>query len=124
MGSTANKQGRVIGENLCGGQSIFRGVLTSAVVRVMEQNVGKTGITAREAQELGMDYVSVVAVGLDKPHYMPEAEYITIKLLANPATRKVLGIQAVGKGDVAKRLDVAAAVLTLGGTIDDLSPST
>ena len=120
MGSTANKHGRIIGENLFGGTAQFKGVLNTAIVKVMDMNVGKTGITEREAQELGLDYMTVVSAGHDKPHYMEGAKIIAIKLIADPKTRKILGMQSVGEGDVAKRIDVVASVLTLGGTIDDL----
>lgn len=120
MGSTANKHGRVIGENLCGGHAAFKGILTTAVVQIHSLNVGKTGLTEREAREIGYDYVTATVAGHDKPHYMPGAKPITVKLIAEASTGKVLGMQAVGEGEVAKRVDVAATLLTLGGTIEDL----
>lgn len=120
MGSTANKQGRVIGDNICDGDEVFRGVLNTVVVKVMALNVGKTGLSEREAKDLGYDYITVMVSGHDKPHYMPGAKLITIKLIVDVATRKLLGMQAVGEGEVAKRVDVAASVLTLGGTIQDM----
>lgn len=120
MGSTANKHGRVIGENLCGSHVKFRGVLNTVVVKVHGLNIGKTGLTEKDAKELGYEYITAMVAGHDKPHYMPGAQVITVKLIVDAASRKVLGIQAVGQGDVAKRVDVAATVLTLGGTIDDL----
>jgi len=120
MGSTANKQGRIIGENVCGGRVKFKGILNTVIVKVLDLNVGKTGITEREAKELGYDYISVISAGHDKPHYMENARLITIKLIADAKTRKILGVQVVGEGDVAKRIDVVASVLTLGGTVEDL----
>ena len=101
MGSTANKHGRIIGENLTGGRLQFKGVLNTVIVKVIDLNVGKTGITEREAKELRYDYITVVTAGHDKPHYMQDANLMTVKLIADAKTRKVLGIQAVGKGDVA-----------------------
>lgn len=121
MGSTANKHGRVIGENICNGNTYkFRGVLNTVVVKVMDLNVGKTGITEREAKELGLDYVTAIVGGHDKPHYMPGAHIITIKLIADPKTGKILGAQAFGEGEIAKRIDIIATAITLGGTINDL----
>ena len=120
MGSIANKHGRVIGENICGGKVKFRGVLGTSVVKVLDLNVGKTGLTEREVKDLGYEYITVVTSGHDKPHYMPDANFITIKLIVDTKTRKVLGVQAVGEGEVAKRIDVVSAVLTLNGTVDDL----
>ncbi|MHC1758959.1 MAG: FAD-dependent oxidoreductase [Negativicutes bacterium] len=120
MGSTANKQGRVIGDNIGGGDEVFRGVLNTVVVKVMALNVGKTGLSERDAKDLGYEYITVMVSGHDKPHYMPGAKLITVKLIVDVPTRKLLGMQAVGEGEVAKRVDVAASVLTLGGTIQDL----
>jgi len=120
MGSTANKHGRIIGENLCGGSSKFRGVLNTVAVRVLGLNVGKTGLTEADAKRLGYDYITVMTAGHDKPHYMAGAKVISIKLIVDVNTRKVLGMQAVGEGDVSKRVDVVATTLLFGGTIDDL----
>jgi NADPH-dependent 2,4-dienoyl-CoA reductase/sulfur reductase-like enzyme/rhodanese-related sulfurtransferase len=121
MGSLANRHGRIIGENLCGAERQFRGVLNTVIVKVLDMNVGKTGITEREAKELGYDYVTVITAGHDKPHYMEDAKIIAIKLIADVKTRKILGVQACGQGEIAKRIDVVAALLTVGGTIDDVT---
>lgn len=120
MGSTANKHGRVIGENLCGAHVKFKGVLNTVVVKVHDLNVGKTGLTEHEAKALGYQYITAMVAGHDRPHYMPGAKIITLKLIVAADSRKVLGLQAVGEGDVAKRVDVVATALTLDSTIDDL----
>ena len=120
MGSTANKHGRVIGENIAGKRVKFRGVLNTVAVKVLELNVGKTGLTEREAKELGYQYVTAMVAGPDKPHYMPGSKPITLKLIAETDSGKLLGAQAFGQGDVTKRIDVIAAALTMGATIDDL----
>lgn len=120
MGSTANKHGRVIGENICGGMAKFRGVLGTVVVKVLDYNVGKVGLTEREAKELGYEYMTVMTGGHDRPHYMPDARLMTVKLLFDPKTRRLLGAQSFGEGDIAKRIDVLATAITLGATIDDL----
>ena len=120
MGSTANKHGRIIGENLCGGNVKFRGVLNTVAVKVLDLNVGKTGLTEADAKRLGYDYITTMTAGHDKPHYMPGAKLISVKLIVDVQTRKVLGMQAVGEGDVSKRVDVVATTLLFGGTIDDL----
>lgn len=120
MGSTANKHGRIIGENITGKRVKFRGVLNTVAVKVMGLNVGKTGLTEREVSELGYQYVTAMVAGPDKPHYMPSSKPITIKLIVEAGNRKLLGAQAFGEGEVAKRIDVVAAALTMGATIDDL----
>jgi NADPH-dependent 2,4-dienoyl-CoA reductase/sulfur reductase-like enzyme/rhodanese-related sulfurtransferase len=120
MGSTANKHGRVIAENICGGNAVFRGVTGTSIAKVLDMSIGKSGLTEREAEQAGYDYITVVTVGNDKPHYMKTAKPVTIKLIAEAATRRLLGVQAAGEGDVAKRIDVAAAVLARGGRVEDL----
>ena len=120
MGSTANKHGRVIGDNLCGLKVKFRGVLNTAVVRLMDLNIGKVGLTEREAKQLGYDYVTATVSGRDKPHYMPESGRLTSKLIVHAQTRQVLGAQILGDGRVDKRIDVIAAVLNFAGTVDDV----
>lgn len=120
MGSTANKHGRVIGSNLCGQKMKFRGVLNTAVVRLMDLNIGKTGLTEREAKQLGYDYVTATVSGHDKPHYMPQPGRLTSKLVVNAQNRQVLGVQILGDGQVDKRIDVIASVLNFAGTVDDL----
>lgn len=120
MGSVANKHGRIIGENICGGECRFRGVLSSVIVKVFDMNVGKVGLSEREAIATNRNYVTAIVTAFDKLHYMPDARPLTIKLLADRTTRKVIGAQAYGKGDIAKRLDVVAMALTLGGSVDDL----
>ncbi len=121
MGSTANKHGRIIGENLTGGDEKFRGVLGTVAVKVLDLNVGKTGLTERDAKRLGYDYVTAMVGGHDRPHYMPDAKLITVKLVAEATTGRVLGAQAFGEGEVVKRIDVIATAITLGGTVGDLS---
>ena len=121
LGSIANKHGRIIGENICGYRVAFRGVLNTVIVKVMDLSVGKVGLNEQEAKTNGYNYITVTIRDYDRPHYMPEAKIITLKLIADAKTRKVLGAQAFGEGEIAKRIDVIAATLTLGGTIDDLS---
>ncbi|MBP2641866.1 MAG: CoA-disulfide reductase [Firmicutes bacterium] len=120
MGSTANKHGRIIGENLCGGNAAFRGVLNTVIVKVMDLSVGKVGLNEQNAKDNGYEYISVMVGGHDRPHYMPDAKLMTLKLIVDAKTRKVLGAQAFGEGEIAKRIDIIAATITLGGTIDDL----
>ena len=69
---------------------------------MLRLNAGKTGLTERDAKDLGYDFLSVIVAGHDKPHYMPEAKVITVKLIIDVNSRKVLGVQAVGEGEVAK----------------------
>ena len=120
MGSTANKHGRVIADNICGAQRKYPGVLGTAVCRFFAQEAGATGLNERTAQQAGIDFASVVVPGSDRLGYMPGVGRIVLKLLAEKSSGRVLGAQAVG-ASVAKRIDTLAAAISLGATLDDLS---
>ena len=121
LGSTANKHGRTIANHIAGCQTPFPGINGTGVVKAFDYTVGRTGLTETMAKRLGIDYVSIVWGGPDRPHYMKNARYFLIKMLADRRDRKVLGVQVAGAGDGAKRLDVAAGTLYYGGTLEDLS---
>jgi NADPH-dependent 2,4-dienoyl-CoA reductase/sulfur reductase-like enzyme/rhodanese-related sulfurtransferase len=120
MGSVANKHGRVIGENLADGCSTFRGVLGTVIVKVLDWNVGKVGLTEKEAKKHGYNYVAATVAGYDKPHYYPDSTLMSVKLIVDIDTGKVLGAQAYGGGDVSKRIDIFATTMTMGGTVHDM----
>lgn len=121
LGSTANKHGRTIANHIAGRQTPFPGINGTGVVKAFDYTMGRTGFTEAMAQRLGIDYESIVWGGPDRPHYMKNARYFLIKMLASRRDRKVLGVQVVGAGDGAKRLDVAASTLYYGGTLEDLA---
>lgn len=121
LGSTANKQGRVAGINAAGGASTFSGVLGTAIVKVFEMNAGKTGLTETEARSLGYQVETVLAPAPDRAHFFPGAKPIALKLVADKATGRVLGLQAVGLGAVDKRIDAAVSAITFGATADQLA---
>jgi len=121
LGSTANKQGRVAAVNICGGNDTFPGVLGSTVCKVFDYCVARTGLTETAARESGFDVVTAYAPAPDKAHFMPEAKSLFLKLVVDPKTRKLLGAQANGPGEGAKRVDVAAMAITSGMTVDQLA---
>jgi NADPH-dependent 2,4-dienoyl-CoA reductase/sulfur reductase-like enzyme/rhodanese-related sulfurtransferase len=121
MGSTANKQGRVAAINICGGEDRFPGIVGSAVCRVFDLCVARTGLTEAAARQHGYQTTTVLVPDADQPHYMPTAKPIIIKLVVDSRTRKLLGAQAVGPGAGDKRMDVAAMAITAGMTVDQLS---
>jgi len=121
LGSTASKQGRVAAINLCGGAEAFPGVLGTTVCKVFDFTVARTGLTERRAKQLGYPVVTAVAPGIDRAHFMPHAAMIVVKLIADARTRRLLGVQAVGPGEAAKRVDVAVAALSAGMTLDQVS---
>ncbi|MDD3801658.1 MAG: FAD-dependent oxidoreductase [Desulfuromonas thiophila] len=121
LGSTANKQGRVVANNLAGQTEAFAGILGSLAVKVFDLNVGRTGLSAEDAQLIGLEPVSLVTASPDIAHLYPGNKPIVIKLTADRASRRLLGAQVVGSGVVDKRVDVVATALTFGATIDQLA---
>ena len=121
MGSVANRQGRVIGDNVTGGRESFPGVLGTTILKVFDFNVGRTGLTETEAKKLGYEVTSFVCPGPDRAHFYPGHNSVIIKLIADTKTRKLIGVQAVGPGDVNKRLDVAVSAISMGATVDQLA---
>lgn len=121
LGSTANKQGRVAGMNAAGQQASFAGILGTAILRVFSINAGRTGLTEAEAKADGIEVETVLSPAPDKAHFFPGAKPISLKLVAERGTGRVLGLQAVGEGAVDKRLDAAAAAITFKATVEQLS---
>lgn len=121
MGSTSNKHGRVIADHIAGMPSPFAGITSTAVCRAFDVTLGRTGLTEKQAKELGIDVETAIWAGPDMPHYIPASKPIIIKMVAARKTRKLLGLQVVGMGDAAKRLDVAASAIFFGGTVDQVA---
>ncbi|MBN1590694.1 MAG: FAD-dependent oxidoreductase [Pirellulales bacterium] len=121
LGSTANKQGRVAANNLCGQPDVFPGVLGSTVCRVFDYCIARTGLTEKAAVAEGYDVVTAMAPAPDKAHFMPEAKPLLLKLVADKASRRLLGAQATGSGTADKRIDVAAMAITARMTLDELA---
>lgn len=120
LGSTANKEGRVAAVNVCGGSEDFEGILGSAVTRYLDLNISMSGLSEKLAQKLGYDTVSVIVTKKDKAGYMPEVENVTIKLVADRRSHRILGIQAIGCGDADKKVNTISLGLAERITIDDL----
>jgi rhodanese-related sulfurtransferase len=120
LGSIANRQGRVAGSNAAGLRKRFHPVTGTTVIKVFDFHFAKTGLSEVQAREHGHDPVSVYVPGLDRDSFVAGAELINIKMIADRATRRLLGVQIVGRGDVAKRIDVASAVIAHDGKVEDI----
>ena len=121
MGSVANKHGRVIGDNVTGGNSRFSGVLSTTIFKIFDLNVARTGLTEKKAKELGYDVVTCLVPGPDRAHYYPHQKPIRIKLIADKKTGRILGAQMVGWGVVDKRIDVVVSAMHMKATVHDLA---
>ena len=120
MGSSANIEGRILAQNLNGKKLSYKGVLGTAVVNLPELNVARTGLTEDTAKAEGYDAVSVVTVVDDKAHYYPGASTFFVKMIADRSTKKLLGLQAAGKGAVDKMADIAVTAISLNATLEDI----
>jgi len=120
LAGPANKQGRIAADNITGRKVVYRGSLGSSVVKVFDMTAAFTGINEKTAKKAGIAYEKTYIHPLNRAGYYPGRKTITMKLLFNPDTGKILGAQAVGYEGVAKRIDVIAAALRLGATVFDL----
>lgn len=122
MGSTANIAARILAKNLFGADIPYEGVLGTGVVKLPGGiNAGRTGLTERAARAEGYDVITALSVVDDKAHYYPGASTFTIKLTADRATRRLLGLQVLGTGAVDKVTDIAVTGISLGATVDQLA---
>lgn len=111
LGTHANKQGRVAGTNIAGGQAVFGGVLGTALTRFQDVEIACTGLTARDAAAAGYDAIGVITESTSRASYFPGAEPMKIKILAERGTGRLLGAQIVGGDGSGKRIDVLATAL-------------
>jgi CoA-dependent NAD(P)H sulfur oxidoreductase len=116
LGTTANKQGRVAGNNMAGGNSSFAGIIGTSVFKVFDLEVGRTGLSEKDARREGIDYVANTIEQTSRAHYYPGVSRIRVKLLAEKRTGRLLGVQMAGKEGVSKRVDVFATAITAGMT--------
>ena len=121
LGTVANKQGRVAGINMGGGYATFPGVVGTAATKLCSLEVGRTGLSEKEASRYGFEYESVTIESTTRAGYYPGAGEITVKLLAERRSGRLLGTQVVGIEGAAKRIDVAATALTAGMTVEQMT---
>lgn len=121
QGSTSNKQGRIIANHIAGMVEAFPGVLGTVICKAFDFTIGRAGLSERWACDLNLDVETALWTGPDRPHYMKGAAPLTIKLVVERKNRRLLGLQVVGPGDGAKRLDVAVTAMSLGATLDQIA---
>jgi NADPH-dependent 2,4-dienoyl-CoA reductase/sulfur reductase-like enzyme len=118
LGTIANKQGRVCGINIGGGYATFPGVLGTAVSKVCDVEVARTGLSEDELADLGLEWEQAAVDSTTRAGYFPGAAPIRTKVLAERRSGRLLGAQIVGKEGAAKRIDVFATALWNGMTVD------
>jgi NADPH-dependent 2,4-dienoyl-CoA reductase/sulfur reductase-like enzyme len=120
LGTHANKEGRVAGINIGGGYATFPGVIGTAVTKVCELEVARTGLRESEAPGAGFEPLSVVVDSTTRAGYYPGAQPITTKMVVEKRSGRLLGAQIVGREGAAKRIDVLAAVVWSGLGVDEI----
>jgi rhodanese-related sulfurtransferase len=121
MGSLANRHGRVIAENIAGNSnSTFPGVLGAFLVKVFDLNVGAVGLTQAAAEASGLKVKTLWGSFPDKPDYYPEIKTFSLKMVYSESDGKLLGLQAIGSGDICRRIDLFSSFLQNGASVADL----
>lgn len=123
LGTTAHKQGRIVGENAVGGNREFPGTLGTQVVKIFDLAVARTGLRDIEATDANLNPVTVEFETWDHKVYYPGAKKLRIRVTGDSQTGKLLGAQIAGhyQGEVAKRIDIFACALFHGMKVEDMS---
>lgn len=121
LGTHANKHGQVIGTNAGGGYATFPGVVGTAVSKVCDLEIARTGLREKDARRAGLQFVTVTVESTSRAGYYPGAAPMTVKMLAERRTGRLLGVQIVGREGAAKRVDVAAVALTACMTVEQMT---
>ncbi|WP_329199245.1 MULTISPECIES: FAD-dependent oxidoreductase [unclassified Streptomyces] len=120
LGTHANKHGQVIGAGVGGGYATFPGVVGTAVSKVCELEIARTGLREKDALAAGLRFVTATIESTTTAGYYPGAAKMTVKMLAERRTGRLLGVQIVGGAGSAKRVDIAAVALTAGMTVEQV----
>lgn len=111
LAGPANKQGRIAADNICGGNSVYLGSQGSSVIKVFDLTVANTGISEKQAQDAGISCDKVYLSPASHAGYYPGGRLMTVKVIFEPETDRLLGAQIVGYEGVDKRIDVLAAAM-------------
>ncbi|MBQ8861767.1 MAG: CoA-disulfide reductase [Clostridia bacterium] len=114
LAGPANKQGRIIADNVCGGDSRYKGSQGSAVVKVFDMTAATTGINETNARNSGLDVDTVILSPMSHAGYYPGGKVMTVKVVFEKKTYRLLGAQIVGYDGVDKRIDVLATAIHAG----------
>lgn len=120
LAGPANKQGRIAADNICGGDSHYQGSQGSSVIKVFDMTAAATGINEGAAQKAGIVYNKVILSPMSHAGYYPGGKLMTMKVLFEKETYRLLGAQIVGYEGVDKRLDVLATAIRAGVKATDL----
>jgi len=121
LGTVASKHGLIAGENISGGNEEFPGVVGTAITKIMDLEISRTGLNEKELKDFDIPYKTSTILSSTLPGYYPGAGEINVKLLVERVSGRLLGGQIVGKQGAAKRIDTLATALTARMTVRDLA---
>lgn len=123
LAGPAQKQARSAADHICGRVVKNTGVIGSSVIKIFDMNAASTGLNESliKVSGLDIDYDFVTVIPFDKVGLMPDSEPMTLKIIFEVPTGRILGAQGIGKGTVDKRIDVIATIIKFDGTLDDLA---
>ncbi|MEV6768870.1 FAD-dependent oxidoreductase [Nocardia sp. NPDC051030] len=121
LGTHANKHGQIIGSGIGGDYATFPGVVGTAISKVCDLEVARTGLREQDARTAGLQYVTVIIESTSRSGYFPGTALMTVKMLAERRTGRLLGVQIVGREGAAKRIDIAAVALTTRLTVEQMT---
>ena len=120
LAGPANRQGRIAGANAAGGHFLYPGALGTSIVRVLQMTAGFTGLNSAQAAKAGFSFFTSVTIDPNHAGYYPGSRPMTIKIIAEEGTGRLLGAQIVGEDGVDKRTDVLATAIAGRMTVFDL----
>lgn len=120
LAGPAQKQARAAADHMYGISNRNQGVIGSSSIKLFDLNAASTGLNVTTAEQAGISHDSVYVMPADKVGLMPDSNPMHFKLVYEYPTGKILGAQAIGKGNVDKRIDIIATMLTMNGTLEDL----
>jgi len=121
LAGPANKQGRIAADNIAGYDSVYTGTQGSAVLKLFDMTVATTGLSEKSAKAAGIDYDKTYTYSASHASYYPGASNMSVKVLWEKETHKLLGAQIVGFDGVDKRMDVLATAIRFGAKVTDLA---
>ncbi len=120
MAGPTQRQARGVADHIMGRTVKNKGVIGSGCIKVFSMNAARTGLSERECIAAGIEYDFAYLIPKDKVGLMPDANAIPFKLIFEVPSGRILGAQSVGEGNIDKRIDVIAAMITMNATLDDL----
>lgn len=120
LAGPAQREARIAVNHIFGRKDASKGVIGSSCIRLFDLNAGVTGLTEKECLKNGIDYEVALVIPNDRVKLMPGSKPVHFKLIFEKPTGRILGAQAIGKGDPIKKVDIIAAMITMGADLEDL----